>query len=70
MDALKRMRRELHADLHRLGRELRTLKRRRSDCEKVRLREPHKSTARVLAAMNEGEPTATIEYIRSTPTGT
>ena len=65
MHALKRMRREFHADLHRLGRELRTLKRRHSDCEKVRLREPQKSTARVLVAMHEGEPAAAIEYILS-----
>ena len=65
MNVLKRKQRELGADLHRLAKEVRRVKRRASESETLYLREPQKSTARVLVAMHEGVPTAAIEYIRN-----
>ena len=65
MNELKRAQRELDANLRRVNGELRNAKRRASALTKFRLRGQQRTTARILVAMNEGEPTAAMAYIQS-----
>ena len=65
MNELKRTLRDVDANLRRVNRELRSAKRRASELGKFRLREPQKTTARILVAMHHGEPTAAMDYIQS-----
>ena len=65
MNQLKRTLRDADANLRAVNRELRNAKRRCSDLTKFRLREPQRTTARILLAMHDGEPTAAMEYIQS-----
>ena len=65
MNALKRTLRDMEANVRRVNRELRNAKRRASELGKFRVREPQRTTARILLAMHHGEPTAAMDYIRS-----
>ena len=65
MNELKRTLRDMDANLRRVDRELRNAKRRASELGKFRLREPQRTTARILVAMHHGEPTAAMDYIQS-----
>ena len=65
MNELKRTLRDMEANILRVNRELRNAKRRASELTKFRLREPQRTTARILVAMHHGEPTAAMDYIRS-----
>lgn len=65
MDGLKRALRDVDASLRRVDRELRNAKRRASGLGKFRMREPQRTTARILVAMHHGEPTAAMDYIQS-----
>ena len=65
MNELKRTLRDMEANILRVNRELRNAKRRASEVRKFRLREPQRTTARILVAMHHGEPTAAMDYIRS-----
>ena len=69
MHKLKRTLRDVDANLSRVNRELRNAKRRASEQRKFRLREPKKTTARILVAMHHGEPTAAMDYIQSKHNG-
>ena len=64
MNELKRTLRDLDANLRRVNRELRNAKRRASELGKFRLREPQRTTARILVAMHQGELTAAMDYIQ------
>ena len=65
MGELKRTLRDVGANLRRLNQELRSARRRASESGKFRLREPQRTTARILVAMHHGEPTTAMDYIRS-----
>ena len=65
MNKLKRTLRDVDANLSRVNRELRNAKRRASELGTLRLREPKRTTARILVAMHHGEPTAAMDYIQS-----
>ena len=65
MNELKRTLRDVDANLRRVNRELRNAKRRAYESGKFRLREPQRTTARILVAMHHGEPTAAMDYIKS-----
>ena len=65
MNELKRTLRDMDANIRRVNQELRNAKRRASELRKFRLREPQRTTARILMAMHHGEPTAAMDYIRS-----
>ena len=65
MNELKRTLRDVEANLSKVKRELRNAKRRVSELGKFRLREPQRTTARILVAMHHGEPTTAMDYIRS-----
>ena len=63
MNELQRTLRDVDANLRRLNQELRSARRRASESGKFRLREPQRTTARMLVAMHHGEPTAAMDYI-------
>ena len=65
MNELKRAQREVDENLRRVKQDLRNAKRRASALRKFRLREPQRTTARILVAMHEGEPTAAMNFIQS-----
>ena len=65
MNELKRTLRDMDANIRRVTRELRSAQRRASERGKFRLREPRRTTARILLAMHYGERTAAMDYIRS-----
>ena len=65
MNELKRTLRDVDANLRRLNQELRSATRHFSESRKFRLREPQRTTARILVAMHHGEPTAAMGYILS-----
>ena len=65
MNVLKRSLRDVDANLRRVNQELRSAKRRASESGKFRLREPQRTTGRILVAMHHGEPTAAMDYIQS-----
>ena len=65
MNELKRTLRDMDANLRGVDRELRNAKRRASELGKFRLREPQRTTARILVAMHHGEPSAAMDYIQS-----
>ena len=65
MNELKRTLRDMDANIRRVNQELRNAKRRASELRKFRLREPQRTTARILVAMHHGEPTAAMDYVQS-----
>ena len=65
MNELKRTLRDVDANLRRVNRELRNAQRCAYESGKFRLREPQRTTARILVAMHHGEPTAAMDYIKS-----
>ena len=64
MQELKRRHAEHDAEVRRLSKEMQRLKRRaREQGGPRKIRVPQKSIARVLVCMNNGEPTAAVEYV-------
>ena len=65
MNVLKRRLQEADANLRKVSSDLRRAKRRASESVKFPLREPQRTTARILVAMYHGEPTAAMDYVLS-----
>ena len=64
MQELKRSHAEHDAEVRRLSKEMQRVKRRaRGQGGPLKIREPQRSVARVLVCMNNGEPTAAVEYL-------
>ena len=64
MQELKRRRAEHGAEVRRLSKEMQRAKRRaREQGGPLRIREPQRTVAKVLVCMNNGEPTAAVEYL-------
>lgn len=64
MQELKRSHAEHDASVRRLSKEMQRVKRRaREQGGPMKIREPQRSIARVLVCMNNGEPTAAVEYV-------
>ena len=64
MQELKRSHAEQDAEVRRLSKEMQQMKRRaRERGGPMKIREPQRSIARVLVCMNNGEPTAAVEYV-------
>ena len=64
MQELKKSHAEHDAEVRRLSKEMQRRKRRaREQCGPMKLREPQRSIARVLVCMNNGEPTAAVQYV-------
>ena len=64
MQELKRSHAEHDAEVRRLSKEMQRVKRRaREQGGPLKIREPQRSIVRVLVCMNNGEPTAAIEYV-------
>ena len=57
----------MRSAVRRLSKEIkRTWRRKREQAGPMMIREPQRSIARVLCCMNNGEPTAAVEYISRT----
>ena len=64
MQELKRSHAEQDAEVRRLSKEMQQMKRRaRERGGPMKIREPQRSIARVLVCLNNGEPTAAVEYV-------
>ena len=64
MQELKERHAQHNAEVNRLRKEMQRLKRRaREECGPIKLRAAQRSIARVLVCLNNGEPTAAVEYV-------
>ena len=64
MQELKERHAQRNAEVNRLRKEMQRLKRRaREECGPIKLRPAQRSIARVLVCLNNGEPTAAVEYV-------
>ena len=64
MQELKERHAQHNAEVNRLRKEMQRLKRRaREECGPIKLRPAQRSIARVLVCLNNGEPTAAVEYV-------
>ena len=64
MQELKERHAQHNAEVNRLRKEMQRLKRRaREECGPIKLRPAQRSVARVLVCLNNGEPTAAVEYV-------
>ena len=64
MEELKKSHAEHDAEVRRLSKEMQRMKRRaRQHCGPMKIREQQRTIARVLVCMNNGEPTAALQYV-------
>ena len=64
MQELKERHAQHNTEVNRLRKEMQRLKRRaREECGPIKLRAAQRSIARVLVCLNNGEPTAAVEYV-------
>ena len=64
MQELKERHAQHNAEVNRLRKEMQRLKRRaREECGPIKLRPAQRSIARVLVCLNNGDPTAAVEYV-------